>query len=124
MKPFLLRSYNLMPSLRNILMLLTLFIGLHLTACTTQVGDTCQSNAECNTQDGAICDVSVPDGYCTVAQCVPNGCPDSSVCVRFDEETSYCMQVCLTSEECRTEHSCRDIGTYGDEGFGYCYISE
>ncbi len=87
------------------------------------MGDPCQTNLECGQQNGAICDVSVPQGYCTVAQCVPNGCPDESVCVRFDEENAYCMKVCLGDGECREDHVCREIGTYGDEGYGYCYIS-
>ena len=101
---------------------LALLCGLLAPGCTSQVGDTSQSSQECNTQDGAICDVSVPAGYCTVSPCVPNGCPEESVCVRFDEETSYCMKVCLSNQECREDHECRELGTYGEEGYGYCYI--
>lgn len=107
------------------------FILLTLTAltstllgCQPAIGDECITNLECDTQSGAICDVSVPGGYCTVPDCVPNGCPDDSVCVRFDEVTAYCMKGCLGDADCRAEHTCRDLGAYGEDGYGFCYVAE
>ena len=93
-------------------------------ACAPAVGDECASNLECDTNSGSICDVSVPGGYCTVSDCVPNGCPDDSVCVRFDDVNAYCMKGCQETSECREEHICRDVGTYGDQGYGFCYVEE
>lgn len=90
--------------------------------CQPAVGDECASNLECDTSSGSICDVSVPSGYCTVQDCVPNGCPDDSVCVRFDEVTTYCMEACQENSDCRNDHTCREQGTYGEEGYGFCYV--
>ena len=112
-----------MPSRRVAALLSAALLSAALCGCQPSVGDVCQSNVECGATEGAICDVSVPQGYCTVAGCVPNGCPEDSVCVRFDEQTSYCMQICLSDGECREEHTCRDVGTYAEEGFGYCYVA-
>ncbi len=94
------------------------------TACAPGIGDECASNTECNSQEGAICDVSIPGGYCTVPNCVPNGCPVNSVCVEFDRDNSFCMEACLADSDCRDEHVCReDLGNYGDENYGFCYIA-
>lgn len=104
-------------------LLLAFALAFGPSACTPGIGDECETNFECDTQDGAVCDVSVPGGYCTVNDCVPNGCPDSSVCVEFNEIDSYCMSVCLVDDDCRPEHVCREVGTYGQEGYGYCYVA-
>ena len=101
--------------------LLSLLLGL--AACTgAEVGDECASNFECDSQGGASCDVTVPDGYCTVRNCVPNGCPDGAVCVRFDERTNLCMKACQGGGDCRDDHVCARQGTYGEDGYGYCYV--
>ena len=88
------------------------------TACAPSVGDSCAARAEC--PSGAICDTTAPNGYCTFEQCVRNGCSDDSLCVFFDEDTSYCMQSCTDDADCRTDdgYVCRkDVGD-----IPFCYV--
>ena len=89
------------------------------TGCSASIGDTCSTNVECSaSMPGTICDISIPEGYCTLAGCQPNGCPDDAVCVRFDEESAYCMLNCEDDSDCRDGHTCRkDKGDYG-----FCYL--
>lgn len=84
--------------------------------CAKAVGDECASNLEC--PSGAICDVTVQDGYCTIPSCERDSCPDDSVCVRFDRETSFCMKHCGSSDDCRDGYMCRD----DIEGPKFCYV--
>ena len=101
-----------------------LALALLSAGCTgAEVGDECGSNFECDAQSGAICDVTIPAGYCTFEGCVPNGCPDASVCVRFDERTNYCMKACQDNGDCRDGHACASRGSYGEDGYGYCYLA-
>lgn len=110
--------------LRILVTLLAFAMLLTASACNPAVGDECQSNLECDTSTDSVCDVTVPGGYCTVADCVPNGCPDDSVCVEFDDVTSNCMEACLKDGDCRDTHVCRAVGTYGEAGYGFCYVAE
>lgn len=88
------------------------------TACSAEIGDTCGTNVECASMPGAICDISIPEGYCTFSNCRPNGCPDNAVCVDFDDVSSYCMRYCEDNDECRDGHVCRkDRGSKG-----FCYL--
>ena len=89
------------------------------TACAPSVGDSCSARAEC--PSGAICDTTAPGGYCTFEQCVRNGCSDDSLCVFFDDNTSYCMKSCTDSADCRSDEGyiCRD--DIGDVPF--CYVA-
>ena len=93
--------------------------------CTASIGDECASGAECvSIGQNAICDVSIPGGYCTVADCVPNGCPDEAICKRFDRVNNYCMAGCLSNEDCREGLVCNELGSFGKEGHGFCYIKQ
>ena len=85
--------------------------------CAPAIGDSCETSVECG-NEGEICDVTVPDGYCTIKGCTLGGCPDSSICVRFDHETSYCMASCEAADDCRDRLACI---SYQDTGLGYCY---
>lgn len=98
----------------------TLLLGQLSQACAPSIGDTCETNVECDTGAGETCDVSVPGGYCTVADCTPNACPDSSVCIRFDEVNAYCLKVCEADSDCRDGYACRK--DQGDQG--YCYVAK
>ena len=89
-----------------------------VSACAPQVGDECETNVQC--PSGAICDNTVYEGYCTVPNCERDSCPNDSVCVRFDRETSFCMAYCQADSDCRDGYMCRDdIGPTG-----FCYVPE
>lgn len=93
------------------------FVAAASLACSTNIGDECETTAECPT--GAVCDITVPGGYCLVRNCERNLCPEDSVCVRFDRDTANCMKYCETQDECRDGHVCRDdIGPAN-----FCYLA-
>jgi hypothetical protein len=52
-------------------------------ACGRKIGDDCQTNIQCSPQGDRECDLSQPDGYCTIEGCTQNSCPDDALCVRF-----------------------------------------
>ena len=107
------------PPLAPALALLALAATLW-SACAPAIGNTCETNVQCNTGNGEVCDVSVEGGYCTLADCVPNGCPsNNAVCVRFDDVSAFCMVRCEDDSDCRDGHTCRD-----DLGrVPFCYIA-
>lgn len=84
----------------------SLFLALFAAGCSQEVGDACSSNAECGT--GRICDRASRGGYCTVSPCEPGTCPENSVCVEFENEATYCMALCDTSDDCRGGYTCDD----------------
>lgn len=94
------------------------FFGLSM-ACTPEIGDKCRTDRDCAGVEARICDTSTPGGYCTIADCRPNECPNEAVCVNFGNE-SACMLRC-------DKKSC----PRGDEGFvcrkdigavDFCYL--
>ncbi|MFW5968862.1 MAG: hypothetical protein ACOCV2_15155 [Persicimonas sp.] len=91
------------------------------TGCPTSVGDECGSDGDCTDDNNAVCDTTVDQGYCTIVDCRPGNCPADSVCVEFDRDTRYCMQICEDDSECREGHACRRDQNLEDEAFGYCY---
>jgi hypothetical protein len=96
---------------------LCLFALVGLTGCAPAVGDSCSVNSDCPT--AAFCDTSSPGGYCTIQDCRPGECPAQSVCVRFDDRNSYCLQSCSSDEDCRSGYACR---TEPDRP-RYCYVA-
>lgn len=79
--------------------------------CSAMVGDACTTQTDCGTS--MYCELSLPDGYCTSKSCVDRGCPDYGVCVRFTEDTSYCMLQCTGDSDCRDGYRCvTDFGPY------------
>jgi len=52
-------------------------------ACGRSIGDSCQANVECDPQGRRFCDISTPNGYCTIDGCDVGTCPSEAVCVRF-----------------------------------------
>lgn len=91
-------------------LVLCVMLGCGLLAgCAPTVGDTCETDAACGT--GLFCDLSTPDGYCTVSPCRAGECPEEAVCVDFGGEASYCMRRCDDGQGCRDGLTCReDLG--------------
>lgn len=94
------------------------FVVMFSGACAPAIGDDCETNVECDTGAGESCDVSAPQGYCTLSNCTPNSCPNSAICIQFDAVSSYCMKYCEEDGDCREGYSCRK--DKGDQGF--CYV--
>ncbi len=90
-------------------------------ACGSEIGDSCLISADCSTEGDRICDLSQPDGYCTVVGCDYDTCPEGSVCVRFfvgeftnetcdaateDEPSSAGTDDCSLDELCTLRGQC------------------
>ncbi len=75
-------------------------------ACGPVVGDTCERDTDCGTD--LRCDLSTPDGYCTLSPCRTGECPVEAVCIDFGAEATFCMRTCGDGEECREGLTCRD----------------
>ncbi len=83
------------------------------SACAPKLGDGCERDTECSVNRDRICDRSQPGGYCTLADCSSNSCPDDGVCVRFQPDEprlarSWCMAECSSTRDCdRDRYVCR-----------------
>ena len=77
---------------------------LCLYGCSSEVGDPCISDAQCGL--GRTCDLSSFEGYCTVKSCEADSCPSGSICVTFEDQSTYCMAICQESEDCRDGYQC------------------
>jgi len=93
--------------------LISLCLGLFVCGCAPKVGDECEVNTDCGID--LRCDASQPGGYCTLSPCEVNGCPKGSVCIEFSDNSSFCMDWCESSSDCRTNYVCVD--NYGDAPF-------
>lgn len=67
------------------------------------VGAACTSVEDCS-DPGAVC-LDLTGGYCAIPDCAgtPDACPEGSACFLFGEEGSYCVDTCLSSDECRED---------------------
>src|SRR5262245_45717640 len=93
------------------------------TGCSPKIGDKCSVSTDRSVQGDRLCDPSQPGGYCTVFNCEPNGCPDESVCVAFNEascsspalsrrfQRTFCMATCGSDGDCRAGHKRLDTST-------------
>ncbi len=70
------------PALAALGLGLTLALG---AGCGSEIGDACSVTLDCDPSlsTGRVCDQSSSGGYCTIAGCDHDSCPDGSVCVRF-----------------------------------------
>ncbi len=85
--------------------------SLGLLACTPEIGDDCNGNADCGS--GRVCDRSMPGGYCTSSPCDVNGCPEEAVCIEFFDGSSWCMRHCDDNGDCRGGYRCeKGTGDY------------
>jgi len=51
-------------------------------ACSHEIGDQCTTSVDCDPNGTRSCDLSQPNGYCTIAGCDQGSCPSSSACIR------------------------------------------
>ena len=103
-----------MASTRSILLVLLIALGAlttQSTGCAAVVGDSCEEQTDCGQQ--MFCELSLPGGYCTLRDCEPGGCTEEGVCIRFDEDTSFCMKACENNGDCRGSYRCvQDFGAH------------
>lgn len=83
---------------------LALALAVAAGGCAAQVGDACKHNQDCG--DQRICDVSQPEGYCTVQGCTQEECPTESICVEFSTRERFCMRACEVDTDCRDGYFC------------------
>jgi hypothetical protein len=101
---------------------LFLLFGVWIAGCAPKIGDACTSSAKCSYKGDRLCDPTQPDGYCTVFNCEPGGCPDDAICVAFNETScanvarsgrilrTFCMAGCDDDGDCRSGYYCKEIG--------------
>lgn len=85
------------------------------SGCAPRIGDGCYTQTNCSINGDRVCDITQPGGYCTVFDCAPDTCADSSVCVRFEPDTArlarnVCMRRCSSDGDCRTGSGYRCVG--------------
>jgi hypothetical protein len=61
------------------------------------------------------CELSLPEGYCTVPDCETIGCPDDGVCIVFNQDQSFCMLQCANDADCREGYVC--VTQFGAQPF-------
>jgi hypothetical protein len=81
--------------------------------CKPEIGDSCSSSTDCSVTGDRLCDTSMPDGYCTIYNCDPGGCPSESVCVEFHPKADrfarrFCVRGCNKASDCRGGYACVD----------------
>jgi hypothetical protein len=114
-----------------------LALGLAVAGCRPEIGDKCQTSVDCSQVGDRLCDISQPDGYCTIYNCEPkasNGatkCPDEALCIVYAAEPSpvpgcanrlgntpysrsFCMKECDNTTDCRSGYVCLDVGAPGN----------
>lgn len=91
------------------------------SACSSKIGDECESVQDCPIEQGAICDTTVEGGYCLVQGCEVGSCPANSDCVVFDRNTRFCMMLCNSNDDCRSGLVCRRDYNFANTSVGYCY---
>lgn len=113
----------------------TLFVVSVLSVgCSPQIGDDCTSSIKCDLNNTRICDLSLPEGYCTIANCEASSCPqDEAMCIQFfhtelRRAQSFCMSRCEVDSDCRDEVGYRclhaaDLDAISlDDDSGFCAI--
>jgi hypothetical protein len=60
-----------------------LWLALTGIACGHDIGDECKTSVDCDPNGTRSCDLSQPNGYCTVVGCDETSCPSSSACIRL-----------------------------------------
>ena len=104
---------NTLPVYRLVLFfILLVFLA---PACGKEIGDSCNTNVDCDQNGNRDCDLSQPGGYCTINGCDEESCPSEAVCIRIfpyeDEHTS-----CGQNSDCTNF----GLGLCHDDGFCGC----
>src|SRR5512133_2132265 len=102
-------------------------------ACQPKIGDDCTRGTDCSTSGTRTCDTTMPGGYCTVANCEADTCPEEAACIAFTispattEECidigetralrTFCMKRCSSQDDCRGGYQCIDLNS-PHEGWG------
>ncbi|MEC8022341.1 MAG: hypothetical protein VX223_00305, partial [Myxococcota bacterium] len=71
------------------------------------IGDHCQSAADC---DGNVC-ITMSNGYCSQKGCTAGGCPMGSECFEFTNGDAYCLKLCSSNADCKSDQVCDADGT-------------
>ena len=105
-------------------------LALVLVACGHNVGDSCKTSVDCSQGGERLCDITQPDGYCTIFNCEPNTCPSEAACIVFDPQLSaasacngtnglsrfarsFCLYRCSSNDDCRSGYVCQDFSPGG-----------
>ncbi|MCG8555712.1 MAG: hypothetical protein MJD61_10565 [Proteobacteria bacterium] len=88
-------------------------VGFVCGACSSEIGDSCQGDLDCDVQANRRCVRNWPGGYCSVQGCEPGSCKayDDSVCVTFRPwrprlQSTWCLKRCKSDNDCRDEYIC------------------
>ena len=77
------------------------------TGCGASIGDSCTQNVDCSPLGDRFCDVSAPNGYCTIEGCDDTSCPSEAVCIRFFEpDPSLPCDVATQVRDCGVNAVC------------------
>jgi hypothetical protein len=110
---------------------LALLLAVAAVGCKPSIGDKCSVSTDCSQTGDRLCDISAPDGYCTIYNCEPKGsnassaCPDEASCIAFGADPSsvpgcqnalgstpyqrtFCMKKCDNNNNCRGGYVCED----------------
>lgn len=124
----------------------TMLAGLVGLACQPSIGDRCNLSTDCSQRGDRLCDrsqgaayrttdggdggqiIGLPPsgGYCTIFNCVGNGCPDEAACVVAGgavpgcgytdrgvsrSARSFCLRTCEADSDCRADegYKCKGI---------------
>jgi hypothetical protein len=100
--------------------------ALAAVACGHDIGDKCSTSVDCSQAGDRLCDITQPDGYCTVFNCEPDSCPKEAACVVFNAALSnatacedpnglsrfarsFCLFKCSSNDDCRSGYECQDF---------------
>lgn len=80
-----------------------------LAGCGDEIGQGCSQHTDCAQDGSRICDVTSPDGYCTIEGCDFGTCPEGSICVRFFPVTQL-TKSCTVTTDCAVDEICTIAG--------------
>jgi hypothetical protein len=104
-------------SLRASFAALVLVVPLLVSGCGRKIGDECRDAYECNNEDNTrSCDLSQPNGYCTIEGCDELSCPKEARCVRFFPSAEFLNKKCDPTKSpnaCDAQEVCVQLGGEG-----------